>query len=179
MRDLWSNEQLAVERFVPAAEAAAFVEQRQLQWLTDPKAAVPPTPADRQPSAAKVQQRIKELLLAETRSDAIFDYISVSGASIDRESLTSTNVRVLILRLRAQANVSTIDKQFIRGLTTAVVEYSLHENQTSIVERQLKAGNVLLQKYIDNQEQHEVQCLFAIQVLIVKMEHPSGECWCR
>lgn len=75
----------------------------------------------------------------------------------------------------SQANVSTIDKTFIRGLTTAVVESSLHVNQTSIVERQLKAGNVLLQKYIDNQEQHEVQCLFAIQVLIVKMEHPSGE----
>lgn len=79
VRDLWSNEQLSVEQFVPAAEAEAFIAERQLQWLADPKAAAPTTPAAQQPSAEKVQQRIKELLLAETRSDAIFDYVSVSG----------------------------------------------------------------------------------------------------
>lgn len=40
-------------------------------------AVVPATPVARQPTMAKVQERIKEMLLAESRIDAIYDYIAV------------------------------------------------------------------------------------------------------
>lgn len=71
--------------------------------------------------------------------------------------------------------MSSLDKTFIRALTTAVVESSLQKNQKTLTERQLKAGMILLQKYIDNNDALEVQCLFAIQALIVKLEHPYGK----
>lgn len=95
VRDLWSNEQLTFEQFVPAdAGVAEFVERRQLQWVVEPKTAAPPTLAALQPAPAKVQQRIKELLLAETRSDAIFDYITVRADNNKKQPETEyTNWR--------------------------------------------------------------------------------------
>lgn len=70
-----------------------------------------------------------------------------------------------------------VDATFVRGLTTAVVEHSLINNQkaaVSVSEQKTKAGCLLLTRYISNEEL-ELQCLFAIQVLIVKLEHPFGK----
>lgn len=33
---------------------------------------------------------------------------------------------------------------------------------------------MLLQRYVDNQENYELQCLFALQALVHKWEHPPG-----
>lgn len=77
--------------------------------------------------------------------------------------------------VRLQANVTEIDKLFIRALTTAVVQYALAPATLRLNDNNFKKGIVLLNRYIDNSEQHEVECLFAIQILITKLEHPSGK----
>lgn len=68
-----------------------------------------------------------------------------------------------------------IDKHFIRALTTAVVDYALAPTMTRLNDNRFKQGIILLNRYIDNSERHEVECLFAIQILINKLEHPSGK----
>lgn len=100
------------------------------------------------PQLDKVQRRIKEFLVEETKSEVIFEYIA--------------------------ANVATFDALFIRALTTAVVESALNPKTYRLNVPAFKRNLPLLNRYIENKEAHEVQCLFAIQILITRLEHPSG-----
>lgn len=72
--------------------------------------------------------------------------------------------------------MATIDGPFVRALTTAVVEHSLVKSAKPVTvnERNLKAGTILLQRYIETKDDLEMECLFAIQLLMNKLEHPYG-----
>lgn len=68
--------------------------------------------------------------------------------------------------------MATFDAPFIRALTTAVVESALHPKTYRLNENVFKKNLPLLKRFVD--ETHEVQCLFAIQILINRLEYPSG-----
>lgn len=80
--------------------------------------------------------------------------------------------------LLIQANVGerVNENQFIRIMVTAIIEDAvIAVNDTRKLRREkLVAHYSLLQRYIDNKEQLELQCLFALQALVHKWEHPSG-----
>lgn len=60
-------------------------------------------------------------------------------------------------------------------LATSIFEHSIVRNR--LVIENLKANYKLLQKYVDNNSNYELQCLFALQALIQKLEHPKGTFW--
>lgn len=64
------------------------------------------------------------------------------------------------------------DVKFIRALATAIFENSIKRNKLAVdvITRHYK----LLQKYVDNDATLELQCLYALQALINKLEHPQG-----
>ncbi|KAG4069974.1 hypothetical protein HA402_015198 [Bradysia odoriphaga] len=94
-----------------------------------------------------IQRHIKKLLLDNVKLDVIYDYIS--------------------------ANVTEIDNNFIRALTTAVVDSSL-DNRFKMNDKQFLQRIPLLERYIDGNNQLQLQALIAIQILIHRLEHPQG-----
>lgn len=77
-----------------------------------------------------------------------------------------------------QANVGerANDNQFIRILVTAICENAVHNvNNTKKLKIELFSKYCpLLQRYVDNHDRYELQCLFALQSLVHKWEHPPG-----
>lgn len=69
--------------------------------------------------------------------------------------------------------MAKFDAPFIRALTTAVVESALHPKTYRLNENVFKKNLPLLKRFVDDLL-HEVQCLFAIQILINRLEYPSG-----
>jgi translation initiation factor 4G len=72
------------------------------------------------------------------------------------------------------ANVGELVKEnkFVRTLVTALFENSIVRQKW--VGDNLKSHYKLLQKYVDNNSNYELQCLYALQALIQKLEHPKG-----
>lgn len=65
------------------------------------------------------------------------------------------------------------EKQFIRTLATAIFENSIVKNKLNI--DTLKGHYSLLHRFVDNKSEYELQCLYALQALISKLEHPQGK----
>lgn len=65
------------------------------------------------------------------------------------------------------------EKQFIRTLATAIFENSI-VNKTKLSNETLANHYNLIHRYVDNKPEYELQCLYALQALINKLEHPQG-----
>lgn len=65
------------------------------------------------------------------------------------------------------------EEKFIRALATAVFEDSI--NNKKLVPDRLYKNQVLFNRFVDNDAKYELQCLFALQALIHKLEHPQGK----
>lgn len=65
------------------------------------------------------------------------------------------------------------DKRFIRTLATAIFENSIVRNKLN--GDTLKGHYSLIHRFVDNNPEYELQCLFALQALINKLEHPQGK----
>ncbi len=144
-----------------------------------------PTPGPKQASTEHInlediQRHIKNLLLENVKLDDIYNYISVSYPSHIGQCFSicfqfSIHFSFFIHPHRQhQANVTEINNNFIRALTSAVVDSSL-DNRYKLNEKQFLQRIPLLERYIDGSEQSQVQCLIAIQILINRLEHPQGK----
>nr|CAD7433786.1 unnamed protein product [Timema monikensis] len=103
-------------------------------------------------SMTEVENKILEFLLSSNPFDQITSWIS------------------------ANVGDKVADPQFIRALSTAVVRSAIHKQNTSwkLKVELLRKEENLLTKYMDNKENLELQCLFAIQALTNELEHPQG-----
>jgi len=65
---------------------------------------------------------------------------------------------------------------FIRALTTAISENAIEGvgSSRSLNIAVLKNYLNVLKKFVDGSDQLELQCLYALQALINKLEHPKG-----
>lgn len=63
--------------------------------------------------------------------------------------------------------------EFIRTLTRAVIEHCI-DNKTKLNIPEMGKCHQILQKYIDNKAERELQALYAIQRLVVELEHPQN-----
>nr|CAD7255788.1 unnamed protein product [Timema shepardi] len=103
-------------------------------------------------SMTDVENKILEFLLSSNPFDQITSWIS------------------------ANVGDKVAEPQFIRALSTAVVRSAIHKQNTSwkLKVELLRKEENLLTKYMDNKENLELQCLFAIQALTNELEHPQG-----
>lgn len=63
--------------------------------------------------------------------------------------------------------------EFIRTLTKAVIEHCI-DNKTKLNVQEITKWHQILQKYIDNKPERELQAMYAIQRLVVELEHPQN-----
>ncbi|XP_077509669.1 eukaryotic translation initiation factor 4 gamma 3-like isoform X6 [Amblyomma americanum] len=71
----------------------------------------------------------------------------------------------------------TKNPPFIRALVTAVAENAITMNRDGsgeLKEDLIKAYGDLLQKYLNHDEERELQALYALQALVNRLEHPKG-----
>ncbi|CAH1735438.1 unnamed protein product [Chironomus riparius] len=104
---------------------------------------------------ADVMQQMKRMLQEKSSNDNIMDYI--------------------------QSTDCTKDPNFIRQLTTIVMEFCCDEYSTGQTQPSYKLNNVkleslslLLQRYIDNEINRELQCIYALQHFAFVREYPPG-----
>jgi hypothetical protein len=81
-----------------------------------------------------------------------------------------------------QSTNSTIDAAFIRQLTTAIIMNCCEEFPGSSAPPSYKLQNnrledllPVLHRYIANNKQLELQCIYALQHFAFKREYPSGK----
>ncbi|XP_037949432.1 eukaryotic translation initiation factor 4 gamma 3 isoform X2 [Teleopsis dalmanni] len=72
-------------------------------------------------------------------------------------------------------NIIDIDKQFIRSLTTTVCKFAIAYNDYSYKLEIIKFQKIcipVLNRYTDSKEERELECLYAMQLLVHSLEHP-------
>lgn len=64
-------------------------------------------------------------------------------------------------------------KEFIRTLTKAVIEHCI-DKKTKLNISEIQRWHQILQKYIDSKAERELEAMYAIQRLVVELEHPQN-----
>ncbi|CAH0558222.1 unnamed protein product [Brassicogethes aeneus] len=144
LKSLWQVSQLRLTDVTGGKEPESFVRDFKLEFLNDAN-----TPAgEGEFTYDQIQAKLTEFFINKKNVDEIGSWI---GANVgDRVK----------------------ENKFIRALVTAILKDSIKKDSLSveIFHRHL----VLLQKYIDNNSESELQCLYAVQSLVNEMEHPKG-----
>lgn len=147
---MWRNSGWKWTDFVPESEVEKFIKDCNFGFIESTNSTTP-IPIFGTTDISKVIDRVTNLLEEDSSKDSIMDYIN--------------------------GNVRVIDKQFIRELTTTLCKNAiLHENNNYKLNKN-KFQEVcipVLQRYVDSKDERELECLYAIQLLINKLEHPSG-----
>lgn len=125
---------------------------------------------------ADVMTQIKKMLLEKSSNDSVMEYISVSSQMTPKPPQTNQKIQIF------QSTESSKDPNFIRQLTTVVMECCCDEYLQSGSPLTYKLNNVkleplsqLLHKYIDNNIERELQCVYALQNFAFVREYPPGE----
>ncbi|CAO1407238.1 unnamed protein product [Diamesa tonsa] len=97
-----------------------------------------------------VQKHIKDMMKSKSETESIIAWINANYPS-------------------------TKDDEFIKALTTTVLEHCRDNNDIANVNKtHLETFSPLLLKYLQNEPQRQLVCLYTIQKLVTHWEHPSG-----
>lgn len=156
IREKWEVAGVKWTDFLPSEKVDEFVKVNMLEYTLDGAASAPSASSSIPLSWDHVQQRLEQFLRLEQASpnsfDQICDWISVNVGDRVKEP------------------------QFIRALMTATCQSAIESQKTSwkLNESHFQQHQKLVLKYVDNKEALELQCLYAVQSLINKLEHPQG-----
>lgn len=75
--------------------------------------------------------------------------------------------------LQANVGAKVKEPKFIRTLVTAIFENSIVKKKLN--PDTLKNHYHLIHRFVDGNPQYELECLYALQSLINKLEHPQGK----
>lgn len=70
-----------------------------------------------------------------------------------------------------------MNKSFIHALTTTLSEFAIIEptpGNYKLDPERFKVVSKILHCYLDSKPERELECLFALQILIFNLEHPAG-----
>ncbi|KAL1116881.1 hypothetical protein AAG570_005350 [Ranatra chinensis] len=150
IRTKWESSKVSFKDFMAEDKVESFFKEYNVQAIMS-KDGGQVWPEHKMP-LSEVEERLYKFLKSE--HDRVFDQIC--------DWLT------------ANLGERTKERSFIRVLTHAVVKASIKNNV--LVESTLQKHEKLIKRYIDNnQEDLELECLYAVQNLVVtKMEAPKG-----
>ncbi|XP_018568899.1 eukaryotic translation initiation factor 4 gamma 1 isoform X2 [Anoplophora glabripennis] len=145
MHSIWHASGLQLTDFMPSSQVDSFVKDNQFEFLVGGGAPV----GQNQLSYEQIQMKLLDFLKAKKPLDDIVSWITANVGGRVKEN------------------------QFIKALATAIFRDSINSH-LKLVPETLSAHNNLLLKYVDNNSTYELQCLYALQALIHKLEHPQG-----
>ncbi|XP_017126105.1 eukaryotic translation initiation factor 4 gamma 3 isoform X2 [Drosophila elegans] len=151
-RSMWVKFNLKWSDFMPESEVADFISSNKLEYVENElKSAVIEQKETPEKHVKNVIDHIEHLLKEGTTADCIIDY--------------------------SNGNIMVVDKLFIRGLTETLSNFSIlyKENSYKLESETFQKFCIpVLQRYIDSNEDHQLECLYAMQLLVHGLEHPRG-----
>ncbi|XP_039152112.1 eukaryotic translation initiation factor 4 gamma 3 isoform X3 [Drosophila simulans] len=151
-RNMWIKFNLKWSDFMPESEVADFIKFNRLEYVeNESKSPVIDQRETPEKRVKNVIDHIEHLLKEGTTADCIIDY--------------------------SNGNIMVVDKLFIRGLTETLSNFSIHYKDNSYKlesETFQKFCIPVLQRYIDSNEDHQLECLYTLQLLVHGLEHPRG-----
>ncbi|KAH8255080.1 hypothetical protein KR038_010513, partial [Drosophila bunnanda] len=153
-RNMWTKFALHWSDFMPENEVNDFIKSNRLEYVENES--ISPVIEERsgesyEKHVKNVIEQIEHLLREGTTADCIIDY--------------------------SNGNIMVVDKLFIRSLTESLSNFSiLYKDNSYKLETETfqKFCIPVLQHYIDLNEDHQLECLYAMQLLVHSLEHPRG-----
>jgi len=144
----WQQSGLVWEEFLGKdQDLSDFIKRNKLEFTLNQE---PKSPDGKNLSAERVQQELDRLIVTQdVETPDIIDWIT---------------------RNVGEAHVK--EATFVRALVTSVCSSSIEGNQVNT--DKLKRRTNLIQRYIDHNDDLELQALYAVQSLVHKLEHPAG-----
>ncbi|XP_037732020.1 eukaryotic translation initiation factor 4 gamma 3 isoform X2 [Drosophila subpulchrella] len=151
-RSMWIKFNLKWSDFMPESEVPDFIKFNRLEYIeNESKSPVIEQRESPEKQVKNVIDHIEHLLKEGTTADCIIDY--------------------------SNGNIMLVDKLFIRGLTETLSNFSILYKENSYkleTETFQKFCIPVLQRYIDSNEDHQLECLYTMQLLVHRLEHPRG-----
>ncbi|XP_041674449.1 eukaryotic translation initiation factor 4 gamma 3 isoform X2 [Drosophila eugracilis] len=151
-RSMWIKFNLKWSDFMPENEIEDFIKCNRLEYVENES--MSPVIEQRESPEKHVKNvidHIDHLLKEGTTADCIIDY--------------------------SNGNIMVVDKLFIRGLTETLSNFSILYKENSYkleTETFQKFCIPVLLRYIDSNEDHQLECLYTMQLLVHGLEHPRG-----
>ncbi|KAK3602167.1 hypothetical protein CHS0354_013234 [Potamilus streckersoni] len=150
---LWVESGLHWSDFVLENQIDQFLYEKKLDFTRVGNSA--PTSRTASMDISKIEERLNDLITNKGCSnEEVIDWIE---EEVDKLTIKQ--------------------EYFIRALMTAVCKSAVKVSSNNLMKvdkSQVQRRNNLLQNYLDHQANFELQALFALQVLIHKLEHPPG-----
>ncbi|XP_055958553.1 eukaryotic translation initiation factor 4 gamma 3 isoform X2 [Patella vulgata] len=148
---LWKSSALEWTDFVSAKNVTEFLADEKLEF-TVAADSQPSTPVDKVSFETIQEQLLVRLRDVNFDNEHMFDWIE---ANIPDES--------------------TKNPKFIRTLMTVVCKSAVSEGPNyKVNENVIKQRQSLLVKYLDSQQEFEIQALYALQAFVKELQHPGG-----
>ncbi|XP_060516621.1 eukaryotic translation initiation factor 4 gamma 1 isoform X2 [Cylas formicarius] len=144
LQHIWQKSNLQLSDFIPSSEVPLFVKNNNLEFLVGGDSPV----GHCELTYEQIRSKLSEFLQNGTCFDDIVNWISANVGERVKEN------------------------KFIRVLATAIFENSIQKNK--LVADVLQRHTKLIHKYVDNNSNLELQCLYALQELVRKLEYPQG-----
>ncbi|KAK2885631.1 hypothetical protein Q8A67_016468 [Cirrhinus molitorella] len=152
---LWRDSELSWEDFIPETEDVhSFITEHKLDFTLSDGSNPTEAVSKRTLSPEELNKQLEKLLLEDMAGDEqIFDWVE---ANLDESEMSSP--------------------PFLRALMTAVckaavkTEGSSYKVDLSIIQRRLP----VLHKYLNSDTERQLQALYALQALIVKLDQPAN-----
>uniref|UniRef100_A0A9J8BEC5 Eukaryotic translation initiation factor 4 gamma, 3b n=1 Tax=Cyprinus carpio carpio TaxID=630221 RepID=A0A9J8BEC5_CYPCA len=152
---LWRDSGLSWADFIPETEDVhSFITEHKLDFTLSDGSNLTEAVSKRTLSPEELNKQLEKLLLEDMAGDErIFDWVE---ANLDESEISSP--------------------PFIRALMTAVckaavkTEGSSHKVDLSIIKKRLP----VLHKYLNSDTERQLQALYALQALIVKLDQPAN-----
>lgn len=151
--DLWNSSGLSWSDILPtSANVDEFLAKQQVEFIVDRNKSSNNSGWDPQKVEAEFLKLFKRASNAE-----IFDWID---ANIGNDDKNSKFIRALVTALVESQAMTSSDGSSIRA--------------TEDFEDKMKNRLTVVRKYVDSSDKLELQCIYALQALSVKHQHPPG-----
>uniref|UniRef100_A0A1B0FEA3 W2 domain-containing protein n=1 Tax=Glossina morsitans morsitans TaxID=37546 RepID=A0A1B0FEA3_GLOMM len=135
--------------YMPEVEVEKFIQSNKFEFVENDKYHPEiDTRETKEKRYARMFDHIEQILKEDANADNVIDYIN--------------------------GNIVDVDKTFIRGLTTTLASFAIKDSSNYKLDApcfQKKCIPVLI-RYIDSKEERELECLYALQLLVHSLEHP-------
>ncbi|XP_065364340.1 eukaryotic translation initiation factor 4 gamma 3-like [Calliphora vicina] len=150
-RNMWNKNHIKWTDFMNENEVNNFIQTNKFEYVENEEYQ---PDIDNKESKEKRNKRvvkhIDQLLKEGSNADNLIDYIN--------------------------GNIVDVDKTFIKSLTTTLTSFAIKDSNNYSLDLPCfqKMCIPVLLRYLDNKEDLELECLYAIQLLVHNLEHPRG-----
>ncbi|XP_068244689.1 eukaryotic translation initiation factor 4 gamma 1-like isoform X2 [Palaemon carinicauda] len=157
--DLWNSSGLSWSDIVPAnTNVDDFLSKQHVEFTVDRSKSASNTVSSSSSGWDPQKVEAEFLKLFKRASNAeIFDWIE---ANIGNDAKTSKFIRALVTALVESQAMTSSDGSSIRA--------------TDDFEGKMKTHLTVVRRYVDSSDKLELQCIYALQALSVKHQHPPG-----